>query len=140
MSVGQVCVDVDLLLDPGGEVRDVAVNPGSEHFTEAHAAPRRQAEQRPATAALLTHQWAAAVTLNTHVKHTHTEKLCGLCTSCLDWCRCYHAGVDGSSFIAGTKHSGSDGLHVEVGLTLRQRDDPDLPFLQFKGHCTKNTG
>lgn len=82
MSVGQVCVDVDLLLDPGGEVRDVAVNPGSEHFTEAHAAPRRQAEQRPATAALLAHQWAAAVTLNTHVKHTHTEKLCGLGTSC----------------------------------------------------------
>lgn len=84
VSVAQVCVDVDLLLDPGGEVRDVAVNPGSEHFAEAHAAPRRQAEQRPATAALLTHQWAAAVTLNTrtHVKHTHTEKLCGLGTSC----------------------------------------------------------
>lgn len=76
MSVGQVCVDVDLLLDPGGEVRDVAVNPGSEHFTEAHAAPRRQAEQRPATAALLTHQWAAAVTLNTHTLNTHTLRNC----------------------------------------------------------------
>lgn len=80
MSVGQVRVDVDLLLDPGGEVRDVAVNPGSERFTEAHAAPRRQAEQRPATAALLTHQRAAAVTLNTrthiHALNTHTLRNC----------------------------------------------------------------
>lgn len=66
VSVGQVRVDVDLLLDPGGEVRHVAVHSGSEHFTEAHAAPRRQAEQRPATAILFAHQRTAAVALNTH--------------------------------------------------------------------------
>ncbi len=39
VSVGQVRVDVDLLSDPGREVRHVAVHAGSEHFTEAHAAP-----------------------------------------------------------------------------------------------------
>jgi len=72
-SVGQVCVDVDLLLDPGREVRHVAVNSGSQHFAEAHAAPGRQAEQRPAAAVrLLTHQRAAAVTLST-CTHTHTD-------------------------------------------------------------------
>lgn len=65
VSVSQVCVDVDLLLDPGREVRHVAVNSGSEHFAEAHAAPRREAEQRPATAVLLAHQRAATVALTT---------------------------------------------------------------------------
>ena len=76
-SVGQVGVDVDLLLDPRREVRHVAVHAGPEHLTEAHAAPRRQAEQRPATAAvllLLAHQRAAAVALNTHT-HTHISTM-----------------------------------------------------------------
>lgn len=86
-------MNVDLLLDPGGEVRHVAVHARSEHFTEAHAAPRRQAEQRPVTALLLTHERTATVA---------------------------HAGVDGSSIVTGTKHPGSDGLHVKVRLTLRQ--------------------
>lgn len=66
VSVGQVRVDVDLLLDPGCEVRHIAVHSGSQHFTEAHAAPRRQAEQRPTTAILLAHQRTATVALNTH--------------------------------------------------------------------------
>lgn len=70
-SVVQVCVDVDLLLDPGGKVRHVAVNSRSEHFTETHAAPRRQAKQCPVTVLLLTHQRTATVTLNAHT-HTHT--------------------------------------------------------------------
>lgn len=65
MSVGEVRVDVDLLLDPGREVRHVAVHAGSEHFAEAHAAPRREAKQGPAAAVLLAHQRTAAVALNT---------------------------------------------------------------------------
>lgn len=71
VSVGQVRVDVDLLLDPGCEVRHIAVHSGSQHFTEAHAAPRRQAEQRPATAILLAHQRTATVALNTHTHMVH---------------------------------------------------------------------
>lgn len=66
-------MDVDLLLDPGGEVRHVAVHAGSEHFTEAHAAPRRQTEQRPVTAVLLAHQRTAAVTLNTNTQVLHKQ-------------------------------------------------------------------
>lgn len=46
----------------------------------------------------------------------------------------YHAGVDGSGVVTGTQHPGSDGLHVEVRLTLSQRDDPNLPLLQLEGH------
>lgn len=65
LSVGQICASVDLLLDPGGEVCDVAVDAGSQDLAEAHAAPRRQAEERPAGAVLLAHQRAAAVTLDT---------------------------------------------------------------------------
>lgn len=65
LSVGQIRVGVDLLLDPGGEMCDVAVDAGSQDLTEAHAAPRRQAEERPASAVLLTHQRTAAVTLDT---------------------------------------------------------------------------
>ena len=68
VSVSQVCVDVDLLLDPGGEVRHIAVNSGSEHFTETDTAPWRQAKQAPATTAIVAHQRAAAVALVTH-KH-----------------------------------------------------------------------
>lgn len=64
LSVSQICVNVDLLLDPGGEMCDIAVNARSEDFTEAHAAPRRQAEQRPASV-VLTYQRTAAVTLET---------------------------------------------------------------------------
>lgn len=63
-SVSQIRVNVDLLLDPGGEMCDIAVNARSEDFTEAHAAPRRQAKQRPASV-VLTHQRTAAVTLET---------------------------------------------------------------------------
>lgn len=74
-SVGQVGVHVDLLLDPGGEVGHVAVNSGSENFTETDTAPRRQPEQSPPTAVLLlTNQRTAAVALNTHtknIKNTH---------------------------------------------------------------------
>lgn len=39
VSVGQVRVDVELLLDPGREVCYIAVHSRSEDFTEAHAAP-----------------------------------------------------------------------------------------------------
>ena len=78
VSVSEVCVDVDLLLDPGCEVRHVAVHSRSEHFTEAHTAPRRQAEQSPATTAvLLTHQRTAAVALHTC---THTQQ----CLTCFN--------------------------------------------------------
>lgn len=52
---------------------------------------------------------------------------------------CYHAGVDGSSVVASAKHPGSDGLHVEVRLTLRERDDPNFSFLQLEGHWTQGT-
>lgn len=72
VSVGEVCVDVDLLLDPGREVRHVAVHAGSEHFTEAHAAPRREAKQGPAAAVLLAHQRTAAVALNTQSRGSGT--------------------------------------------------------------------
>lgn len=65
LSVGQIRAGVDLPLDPGGEMRHVAVDAGSQHLAEAHAAPRRQAEQRPARTRVLAHQRAAAVTLDT---------------------------------------------------------------------------
>lgn len=66
-SVGQEAVNVDLLLDPGGEVGHVAVDAGPQHLAEADAAPGRQAEERPAeTLVFLAHQRAAAVAL----KHT----------------------------------------------------------------------
>lgn len=127
-------MDVDLLSDPGSEVRHVAVDSGSEHFTEAHAPPRRQAEQRPATASLLAHQRAAAVALETHtshpggflreIKHLHTHTHTAR----------YHAGVDRSRLVTCAQHPGSYGLHVEVRLTLGHGDDPDLPLLQFEGH------
>lgn len=64
LSVGQIGVSVDLLSYPGGEVCDVAVDAGSQDLTEAHAAPGRQAEERPAGAVLLAHQRAAAVALD----------------------------------------------------------------------------
>lgn len=70
VSVAQVRVHVDLLSDPGSEVSHITVNSWTQDFTEADAAPGRQAEQRPMTAAVLTHQWTAAVPLNTHT-HTH---------------------------------------------------------------------
>lgn len=75
LSVGQIGVSVDLLSYPGGEVCDVAVDAGSQDLTEAHAAPGRQAEERPAGAVLLAHQRAAAVALGrrTAVSHTHTH-------------------------------------------------------------------
>lgn len=75
VSVGQVRVDVYLLLDPGGEVRHVAVNSRSEDFAEAHAAPRRQAEQRPAAAVLFAHQRPAAVALNTKTFFTIIKEI-----------------------------------------------------------------
>ena len=61
-------MDVDLLLDPGGEVAHVAVDSRSQDFAEADAAPRRQTKQCPVTAAVLVlaHQRAAAVALETH--------------------------------------------------------------------------
>lgn len=122
---------VDLLSYPGGEVCDVAVDAGAQDLAEAHAAPGRQAEQRPA-AALLAHQRAAAVALHVHahrcVSDTHTRRSTATAT------QRYHAGVDRSRVVAGAKHSGSDGLHVEVGLALGPGDDPDRPFLEFEGH------
>lgn len=51
--------------------------------------------------------------------------------------RQYHAGVHCSCFVSGAKHSGSDGLHVKVGLTLRHGDDADLALLQLEGHCAQ---
>lgn len=68
-SVGQVGVDVDLLLDPGGEVGHVAVDSRSQNLAEAHAAPGRQAKQRPAEAVLLlADQRAAAIALQRRSK------------------------------------------------------------------------
>lgn len=68
-------MDVDLLPDPGGEVRHIAVDSGSQHFAEAHAAPGRQAEQCPAPAVrLLAHQRSAAVALSPQQRHEQTDK------------------------------------------------------------------
>lgn len=47
----------------------------------------------------------------------------------------YHAGVDGPGLVTGTKHPGSYGLHVEVGLALGHGDDPYLALLQLEWHC-----
>lgn len=71
-------MDVYLLLDPGGEVRHVAVNSRSKDFAEAYAAPRRQAEQRPSAAVLLAHQRPAAVALSTDTHTLISRRRCDL--------------------------------------------------------------
>lgn len=54
---------VNLSLDPLGEVRHIGVDAGAQDLRETHRPPGGQTVQRPATVVLLADQRSAAVTL-----------------------------------------------------------------------------